>query len=72
MRRFLKVFVLSSLACSQIWLIPLVGDHQYGHITKVQTKKKKKTKQKTSVTHNTQKTHELPSLEYVNFHGQHE
>jgi len=46
MRRFLKVFVLSSLACSQIWLIPLVGDHQYGHITKVQTKKKKKQNKK--------------------------
>jgi len=36
---------------------------------KCKQNREKKTKQKTSLTH---KTHELPSLEYVNFHGQQE
>jgi hypothetical protein len=34
-------FLLSSLTCSQIWLIPLVDDHQCGYITKLGKKKKK-------------------------------
>jgi hypothetical protein len=35
-RRILKSVVLSFLACSQIWLFPLVDDHQSGYITKIE------------------------------------
>jgi hypothetical protein len=35
---FLK-YLLSSLICSQIWLIPLVHDCQCGYITKLQKRK---------------------------------
>jgi hypothetical protein len=31
---------LSCLACSQIWLVPLVNDSQYGYITKLKRRKK--------------------------------
>jgi hypothetical protein len=31
-------FLLSSLTCSQIWLIPLVDDCQCGYITKLKNK----------------------------------
>jgi hypothetical protein len=34
--RILKSVVLSFLACSQIWLFPLVDDHQSGYITKIE------------------------------------
>ncbi len=35
---FLKL--LSSLTCSQIWLIPLADDHQCGYITKLERKER--------------------------------
>jgi hypothetical protein len=38
--RIPKNFLLSSLTCSQIWLIPLVDYHQYKYITKLEKKKK--------------------------------
>jgi hypothetical protein len=41
--RILKFFLISSLALSQIWLIPLVDNHYLaGYITKLGKEKKKK------------------------------
>jgi hypothetical protein len=37
-KRFLN-FLLSYLLCSQIWLNLVVGDHQFGYITKLKNKK---------------------------------
>jgi hypothetical protein len=40
---FNKWYYSCNLCCnSQIWLIPLVDDHQYGYITKLKKKKRKK------------------------------
>jgi hypothetical protein len=36
-----------ALTCSQIWLIPLVDDHHFGYITKLEIKRKKKEKKET-------------------------
>jgi len=40
--KILKFFLLFSLTYSQIWLIPLVDDHQHGYIAKLKKIKNKK------------------------------
>ncbi len=39
-RKTLKFFSLSALACSQIWLIPLMDDSPCGYVTKLKKIKK--------------------------------
>jgi hypothetical protein len=41
-RKTLNFFSLSALACSQIWLIPLVDDSQCGYENKIEKEKRKK------------------------------